>query len=134
MLNKRNENMINTKNTYVWKFLREGAKSEPRGPMAYRWSKKDSVALSIYSAELVLANFEKLFSDDGRPRAAIEAAKRWLKHPTKTNKIAAKSAAESAKSAAWSAEFEKILNKIEKRAVGRMQKLPRRPFGATRLL
>jgi hypothetical protein len=76
---------------------------------AWKWTKKDSVALSIYAAELCLKNFEKVYPDDKRPREAIEAAKKFLKYPTKANKKAAWSAAESAaesaaRSAAWSAE------------------------------
>ena len=49
---------------------------------AYKWTKKDSVSLSIYSAELVLNNFEKLYPDDDRPRKAIEAAKKVLENDT----------------------------------------------------
>jgi len=60
---------------------------------AWKWQKKDSVALSIYSAELCLENFEKLYPDDKRPRNAIEAAKKWLLEPTKKNESAAESAA-----------------------------------------
>jgi len=73
----------------------------------YRWEKKDSVALSIYAAELVIKNFEKKYPSDKRPREAIQAAKKWLKNPTKKNQDAARSAesaAWSAASAAWSAE------------------------------
>ena len=75
---------------------------------AYKWTKKDSVALSIYVAELCLENFEKVYPSDKRPREAIEAAKKWLKNPTAKNQSAAESAAWSARSAAesaaWSAE------------------------------
>jgi len=77
---------------------------------AYKWTRKDSVALAIYAAELCIDNFEKVFPDDKRPREAIEAAKKFLKNPTRINKESAESAAwsaESAKSAAWSAESAK---------------------------
>ena len=47
---------------------------------AYKWTKKDSVALSIFSAELVLENYEKLYPEDKRPREAIEAAKKVLEN------------------------------------------------------
>ena len=82
--------------------------SDMRILRAWEWTKKDSVALSIFSAELCLKNFEKVYPDDKRPRQAIEAAKKWLKNPTKKNQLAAGSAAESAawsaaESAAWSA-------------------------------
>ena len=70
---------------------------------AYKWQKKDSVALSIYAAELCIDNFEKVYPTDKRPREAIEAAKKFLKYPTKANRSAAWSAARSARFAAWSA-------------------------------
>ncbi len=73
--------------------------SEMRIVKAYKWQKRDNVALAIYSAELVLKNFEKEYPKDKRPRKAIESAKRWLKNPTEKNRSAARLAA----SAAWSA-------------------------------
>jgi len=81
--------------------------SDMRIVKMYKWQKKDSVALSIYSAELCLKNFEKFYPDDKRPREAIEAAKKWVLEPTRENESAArsaKSAARSAESAARSAE------------------------------
>ena len=71
---------------------------------AWSWTKADSVALSVFSARLCLARFEKEFPDDERPRLAIEAAEKWLDEPTDKNMSAAWSAAESAESAARSAE------------------------------
>ena len=68
---------------------------------AWKWQKKDSVALSIFSAELCIGEYEKVYPKDKRPREAIEAAKKWLLEPTKENESAARSAAWSA---AWSAE------------------------------
>ena len=70
---------------------------------AWKWQKKDSVALSIFSAELCIEQFEKVYPKDKRPREAIEAAKKWLLEPTKENESAAESAKSAAKSAAWSA-------------------------------
>jgi len=70
---------------------------------AWKWEKKDSVALAIYSAELVIDNFEKEYPDDKRPRKAIEAARRWLKEPTQENESASRFAESAAWSAAWSA-------------------------------
>jgi len=67
---------------------------------AYRWTKKDSIALAIFSAELVIDNFEKEYPNDDRPRKAIEAAKKVLKRDTDINRSAAGLAAESA---VWSA-------------------------------
>ena len=107
---------IKEKNKEVW--------SGMRLVKLWKWQKKDSVALSIFSAGLCLNNFEKVYPDDKRPREAIEAAKRWLKEPIEANKSAVESAAKSvAKSAAWSAAWsaaesatiKKIQNWINKR-------------------
>lgn len=104
---------------------------------AFEWTKKDSVALSIFASELCLKEFEELYPDDKRPRDAIEAAKKVLKSDTAKNRAAARSATESARlawsaaesaawsarSAAWSAESaesaelaarKRTLNKINK--------------------
>ena len=67
---------------------------------AWKWEKKDSVAMAIYAAELTIENFEKTYPNDKRPREAIEAAKAWIINPCSDTKSAAESAAESA---AWSA-------------------------------
>ena len=64
-----------------------------------KWTKKDSVSLAIYAAELVIDNFEKEYPDDTRPRDAIEAAKKVLKNDTQKNRAAARSAASAAESA-----------------------------------
>ena len=83
----------------------KGCWSEMRIVKAWNWKKKDSVSLSIFSAELCLKNFEKYYPDDKRPREAIEAAKRVLADDTAKNRSAAWSAwsaARSARSAAWS--------------------------------
>ena len=77
--------------------------SEMRIVKAWHWKKQDSVALAIYSAELVIDLFEKEYPEDDRPRKAIEAAKKYLQNPTEENKSAARSAASVARSAAWSA-------------------------------
>ena len=67
---------------------------------AWHWKKADSVALSIFAAEMVLGNFEKVYPDDDRPRKAIEAARNYLDSPAEKNRSAARSAAW----AAWSVE------------------------------
>jgi len=74
---------------------------------AHNWTKKDSVGLAIYSAELVLDIYEKQYPNDKQPRDAIKAAKRVLKNDNKKNRLAAWSAAESAESAesTWSATW-----------------------------
>jgi hypothetical protein len=75
----------------------------------HKWTKKDSVSLAIFAAELVLVNFEKEYPGDMRPRQTIEAAKSVLKKDSEKNREAARaassadSAAESAVSAASSA-------------------------------
>jgi hypothetical protein len=68
---------------------------------AYEWTKPDSVAMSIYAAELVIGIFEKKYPDDKRPRESIEAAKAWLKNPTEENRKAADAAASYAADAAY---------------------------------
>ncbi len=78
--------------------------SEMRIVHAYKWEKKDSVALSIFAAELCLKNYEKQYPDDKRPREAIEAAKAVLLDDNAKTRSAAAESAESAESAAWSAE------------------------------
>ncbi len=78
--------------------------SEMRLVKTYKWTKKDSVSLAIFAAELVLKNFEEKFPDDKRPRQAIEAAKKVLRSDTAKNRSAAESAESAARSAAWSAE------------------------------
>ena len=66
---------------------------------AFHWKKEDSVALSIFAAELCIENFEKVYPEDKRPRNAIKAAKKWLAEPTEANRLAAHSAAYSTYSA-----------------------------------
>ncbi len=73
----------------------KSAYSDMRIIEAYKWTKKDSVALAIFSAEMCLKEFERLYPDD-RPRKAIEAARAVLAHDTAKNRSAAWSAAESA--------------------------------------
>ena len=116
--------------------------SEMRIVKAYHWTKKDSVSLAIFSAELVLENFEKKYPDDKRPRNAIEAAKKVFIDDTEENRSAwsaarsaaesawsaarsaARSAAESAWSAAESAESKKkLIAKIDKWFLDRISKL-----------
>lgn len=65
-----------------------------------KWTKKDSVALSIFAAELVIDNYEKEYPNDTRPRDAIEAAKKVLRRDSVENRAAARSAANAARSAA----------------------------------
>ena len=66
--------------------------SEMKINKAWNWTKKDSVELSIFAAELRLENFEKLFPDDKRPREAIEVARKVLKDDTEENRSTAWSA------------------------------------------
>ena len=77
---------------------------------AYNWTKKDSVALAIFSAELVLDIFEKQYPGDLRPRNAIKAAKKVLKNDNEKNRSAARSSTLAAWSAwaAWSAAWSAI--------------------------
>jgi hypothetical protein len=105
--------------------IKEGDKecwSEIRILEWYKWTKKDSISLAVYAAELVLDKYEKKYPEDKRPREAIEAAKKGLKSNTAKNRSAAESARSAARSAAWSAarsarsaaESAAILNKCHK--------------------
>lgn len=67
--------------------------SEQRIVKAYKWTKKNSVALAIFAAELILPNFEKAYPNDKRPRKAIEAAKKVLFKDTAKNRLAARTSA-----------------------------------------
>ena len=59
--------------------------------------RKGRIAIAIYSAGLVLSNFEEKFPNDNRPREAIEAAKKVQESNTKKNRDAAESARSAAK-------------------------------------
>ena len=74
--------------------------SEMRVVKAYEWTKEDSVALAIFSAELVIDKFEVKFSTDKHPRMAIESAKSWLVNPIEINRLAAVRASNAATRAA----------------------------------
>ena len=76
--------------------------SEMKINKAWHWTKKDSVELSIFAAELCLKNFEKVYPKDKRPREAIEAARKVLLNDTEENRSAAWSAASAATAAARS--------------------------------
>ena len=108
--------------------------SDMRVVRAWKWQKKDSVALSVYAAELCLDNFEKMYPEDKRPRLAIDAAKQWMKNPNEGTAraaysaaySAADSAADSAASAArtaYSAARAALTDKIEAWMQKRVKKL-----------
>lgn len=96
---------------------------------AWHWKKKDSVTLAVYSAELVIDNFEKIYPEDNRPREAIEAAKAWILNPceeTESAEFAAWSAESAAASAAESAAFAarlKMKKKIQRWIISRLPEL-----------
>ena len=79
--------------------------SDMRVVKAYKWTKKDSLKLAIFSAELCLKNFEEFYPDDERPRQAIEAAKKVLFHNTKKNQAHAVYAATAAAAATYAAAY-----------------------------
>lgn len=69
-------------------------------------TKRARVRLAVYSATLVLPNFEKAFPNDKRPRGTIALVKKWLKNPSSVSREelqGAASAAWGAWSAAWGA-------------------------------
>jgi hypothetical protein len=95
--------------------------SEMKVVKAYKWTKKDSVKLAIFSAEQVLKYYEEKYPDDKRPRKAIEAAKKWLSNPSKKSRAAAAYAAAYAAYAAAAyaaadaaAARKKMMNKIKR--------------------
>jgi len=73
--------------------------SDMRVIKAWKWQKKDSVALAVYAAKLCIFNFEKQFPEDKRPRLAIDAAERWIENPTEENRSAACAAYSAARAA-----------------------------------
>lgn len=79
--------------------------SEMRIKKAWHWKKEDSVDFAIFAAEKVIDIFEKEYPNDDRPRKAIEAAKEYLKNPTKKNMNAAADAAYAAAYAARAAAY-----------------------------
>ena len=64
---------------------------------------KQYVSYAVYAAEQVIDIYEKKYSNDKRPREAIEAAKKCISNPTEDNKRAAGTAAEAAWAAARAA-------------------------------
>jgi len=64
------------------------------------FNKKQKISYAIFAAEQVIGIYEKEYPDDNRPRNAIEAAKEYLKNPTKKNAYAANAAANAATYAA----------------------------------
>ncbi len=117
--------------------------SEMRIVKAWKWTKEDSIALSIYAVSLSFENFGNQYPSDKSPRQAVQEARRWLKNPTDPNSWATWciseftdrypwSSAEFAisrviKSANWyarpKAESEKIFNMVEKWIRRRISKL-----------
>ena len=56
-------------------------------------NKKQAVQYAIFAAEQVIDIYEGKYPNDKRPRNAIEAAKAYLKNPSKKTKAAAEAAA-----------------------------------------
>jgi hypothetical protein len=54
------------------------------------------IRYAIFAAEMVLDVFERAYPNDKRPREAIDAAKKYVKRPTKKKKDAANAAANAA--------------------------------------
>ena len=83
---------------------------------AWKWTKKDSIDLAIYAAELVIDIYEKEYPNDDRPRKAIESAKSYRNNQTKDN---------AANAAANAANRNEIINKIRSWMVKRIKVLER---------
>ncbi|MCP4705723.1 MAG: hypothetical protein GY865_14080 [candidate division Zixibacteria bacterium] len=62
-------------------------------------TKKQCISYAIFAAAQVIDIYEKRYPDDNRPRQAIDAAKKYLKYPSRKNAAAAHSAADKAASA-----------------------------------
>jgi len=89
-------NSIVAKDKEVW--------SEMRIVKKCRWTKEDNLRFAVYCAEQVLDIYEEKHPTDKRPRRAIQAAKRYLKSPTKKNADAAYAAYVRAIAAAQDAD------------------------------
>ena len=63
------------------------------------------IMYAIYAAEQVIGIYEDKYPNDTRPRNAIDAARVYLKEPTKENKAAAYAAADAAAYAAYAAAY-----------------------------
>jgi hypothetical protein len=63
-----------------------------------------SAQFAVLNAESVINIFEKEYPNDKRPRKAIDAAKKWIKEPTKENAANADAAAANADAAAANAD------------------------------
>lgn len=63
---------------------------------AYRWTTDDSIRLAIYSAKQIIKIYEDKHPDDSRLLDAIEAARAYLKSPSKKTANAAAHAANAA--------------------------------------
>ena len=63
-------------------------------------NKKQKVMYAIFAAEQVIKIYEEKYPDDNRPRLAIEAAKKYLKNPSKKTKAADAAYADAAADAA----------------------------------
>lgn len=61
------------------------------------------IKLAVFSADLILDNYEKIYPGDDRPAKAIKAAKAYLNNPCKETVDAVAIAAMYAESAAWDA-------------------------------
>lgn len=64
---------------------------------------ENQLKYAIFAIELIIDVYENEYSNDDRPRKAIEAAKTYQKNLTEKNRSAAESAARNARSAARSA-------------------------------
>ena len=74
------------------------------------------IRYAIYAAEQVIRIYEDKYSEDKRPRKAIEAAKRYISEPTEENKNAAARAADSADAAARAARAARVADAADSAA------------------
>ncbi len=74
--------------------------------IVHKMTKKQCISYAIFSAEQVIDIYEKKYPDDNHPRQAIDAAKKYLDHPSKENAAAAGAGATAASAAYRSAYSE----------------------------
>ena len=70
--------------------------------------KSVAVRFAMYAAQSCLENYEKRYPNDKRPRAAIEAAEKYIDNPTEENQSAASAAQSAARSAAKAKQNRKL--------------------------
>ena len=88
-----------TPKEFIDKLMTSGKFSWANWLIVRLMNKKQKVMYAIFAAEQVLHIFEERYKNDLRPRKAVEAAKAYLKNPSKKTKQDAYAAAHAATAA-----------------------------------